>query len=146
MAAEYMMRCLIGASVFAVAVHFCVDARADPAIATEAPNWCVFAKQFLIQRDGSAFDCASAGRCIKLNNYGCTQNHTNVAIPGELKTPDGKPVKDPQSTSSSSTRNSPCIGLSTRYCAIMTKVCGRRLRSPKRGAVVRYPRQQGEER
>jgi hypothetical protein len=65
-------------------------------IATEAPNWCNYAKQYLRGRDGSAFVCAKAGRCIKMNNYGCTQNHSSVPAPGQMKTADGKPIHDAQ--------------------------------------------------
>jgi hypothetical protein len=76
-----------------------VAGAARPTLAqtnTEAPRWCEFAKQYLRQRDGKAFDCVNASRCIKLNNYGCSQNHSATPYPGQLKTPQGSPVTDPQ--------------------------------------------------
>jgi hypothetical protein len=91
-----MARLWICAAALVVLLLSAVDASAQANIATEGPNWCAFAKQFLRNRDGSEFKCDTARRCIKLNNYGCIQNHSGTAAAGQLKTPDGKPVTDPQ--------------------------------------------------
>lgn len=91
-----MMRWILGASLLLGLLTAGADAQAESSVLSEAPNWCELAKQFLRKRDGSAFNCAAAGRCIKLNNYGCTQNHTATAIAGQLKTASGKPITDPQ--------------------------------------------------
>lgn len=74
---------------------FINPAFSETTIVTEAPNWCEFAKVYLPKgKDGSPFNCANAGRCVKLNNYGCVQNHGGSAYPGQLKTPSGKPIVD----------------------------------------------------
>lgn len=63
--------------------------------AVEGPNWCANARQYL-KKNGQPPNCAPAPRCIKLNNYGCTQNHSGTPFPGQLTTADGRPVVDEQ--------------------------------------------------
>ena len=63
----------------------------------EAPRWCEYAKHYLSRHNGMEFDCrASKIRCIKMNNYGCSQNHGTVPYPGQLRTRAGQPVTDGQ--------------------------------------------------
>lgn len=69
----------------------------DPASAwaVEGPNWCAHAQRHL-RKNGQPPNCADVARCIKLNNYGCSQNHSRTPYPGQLTTPDGRPVVDDQ--------------------------------------------------
>ena len=91
------MRWISGPAVcLIVLIGLAFQARAESEIVTEAPDWCANAQQYLRKQNGAAFDCAKASRCIKLNNYGCSQNHSGTPFPGQLTTSEGKPVHDPQ--------------------------------------------------
>lgn len=91
-----MKQRLLWLAALAFAVFGGSELRAQSEIATEGPNWCAHARQYLKRRNGAPFDCTNASRCIKLNNYGCSQNHSGRAFPGQLTLPDGTPVHDPQ--------------------------------------------------
>lgn len=84
----------INVFLFGLLLFSASPAPAQSEIRTEAPNWCGFATQYLRKRNGDPFDCGAAGRCIKMNNYGCSQNHTATPYPGQLTTPQGSPVRD----------------------------------------------------
>lgn len=63
--------------------------------AVEGPNWCAHAQRHL-RKSGQPANCAEVPRCVRLNNYGCTQNHSSTPFPGQVTTPDGRPVVDEQ--------------------------------------------------
>lgn len=85
--------CLV--SLLLVSLVHSSAAHAQRAIQSEAPNWCVFAKQDLRTRSGAGVTCdANTPRCIKMNNYTCTKNSHDKAYEGQVMTPDGKPVTD----------------------------------------------------
>lgn len=80
--------------VAAILLALLVGVGGDAAAwAVEGPNWCAHAQKHL-RKKGKAPNCANVARCIKLNNYGCSQNHSRTPFPGQLTTPDGRPVVD----------------------------------------------------
>lgn len=48
----------------------------------EGPNWCAYAKQYVVTLHGKPFTCERALRCIKMNNYGCLKQRTHMPWPG----------------------------------------------------------------
>lgn len=83
--------------VFLVSVLWLLPMRsqAEPALVSEAPHWCDFAKANLDQTSGAPFVClADKQRCIRMNNYGCTKNSSRVPYPGQVIASNGMPVTD----------------------------------------------------
>jgi hypothetical protein len=64
-------------------------------IASEAPNWCDSAINSLDQLSSIPFKCSlQTSRCIKMNNYSCTKNFSNVPYPGQMTSANNRPMTD----------------------------------------------------
>lgn len=72
-----------------LAIVICVVAMIPPASSPAqqinppvGPNWCNLATAAIESDHGRPFRCATAGRCIKMNNYGCVKQPASGPLPG----------------------------------------------------------------